>query len=230
MNRSMTNAVRFVMDECLPPFVRDSKAFMYPFFLFAYRGRNVGTAMNFKRVVHSWGRADYAKYYENLNTISRNRPTDLNGPSLKAILASIDPAAKTLLDVGCGKGFFLEQLKGRGLSLYGTDIVDKAQDKSFRYTQASIEHLPFPDKSFDVVTCFHTLEHIVDLPAAVAELNRVARRQLMVVVPCQRWYFYTLDEHVNFFPYAEKLTSAIGLKQFTCRKVWGDWLYIGVPE
>jgi len=230
MNRSLTNAIRFVMDECLPPIIRDSRLFMYPFFLFAYRGRNVRTAMNFKRLVHHWGPDDYADYYRDLNTISRNRPTDLNGACVREMIDALDPAAKSLLDVGCGNGYFLRQLEGRGLSLYGTDIVDKARSKNFQFVSAGVEHLPFADKSFDVVTCSHTLEHIIALPAAVSELKRVARRQLMVVVPCQRWYFYTLDEHVNFFPYDEQLTSAIGLKDFSCRRVRGDWLYIGRPE
>ena len=229
MNRTFTNVIRFFMDECIPPVIRDSKPFMYPFFMFAYRGRNVATAMNFKRVVGNWGPSDYAEYYRGLNTISRNRATDLNGPTLRAIASALDPSAKNLLDVGCGNGYLLERLGGRGLSLFGCDIVDKAAGKAFRYVRANIERLPFPDKAFDVVTCCHTLEHIVDLGAAVSELKRVARKQLIIVVPCQRWYFYTLDEHVNFFPYAETLTSAIRLREFSCRKIWGDWLYVGRP-
>jgi SAM-dependent methyltransferase len=230
MNRSVTNVIRFVMDECLPPVIRDSRLFMLPFFALAYRGRNIGTAMNFKRLVHEWGPADYANYYEGLNTISRNRATDLNGPSVRAIHAGLDPSATSLLDVGCGNGYLLRQLSGSGMSLFGCDIVDKAKSKPFRYVRAKIEQLPFPDQSFDIVTCCHTLEHVVDLGTAVSELKRVARKQIIVVVPCQRWYFYSLDEHVNFFPYAEKLTSAIGLRNYSCRKVWGDWLYIGRPE
>jgi len=230
VNRTFTNAVRFVMDECLPPAIRDSRVFMYPFFMVAYRGRNVRTAMNFKRLVHGWGPSDYADYYRDLNTISRNRPTDLNAGCIRAMVEALDPSARSLLDVGCGNGYFLNQLHGRGLSLFGCDIVDKVKNRSFPYVQAAVERLPFADKSFDVVTCSHTLEHIINLPAAVSELKRLARKQLMVVVPCQRWYFYTLDEHVNFFPHAEQLTSAIGLKEFTCRKIWGDWLYVGRPE
>ena len=48
MNRKLTNSIRFVMDELIPPFIRDSKIFMYPFFYLAYRGRNIREMMDFK--------------------------------------------------------------------------------------------------------------------------------------------------------------------------------------
>ena len=51
MNRGLTNAIRFVMDELIPPFIRDSKVFMYPFYLFAYRGKNIKEVMQFKTKV-----------------------------------------------------------------------------------------------------------------------------------------------------------------------------------
>jgi hypothetical protein len=60
------------------------------------------------------------------------------------------------------------------------------------------------------VTCFHTLEHTRDLRAAIAELKRVARRQLIVIVPRQRSFFYTLDLHLQFFETPEALAEAMG--------------------
>lgn len=66
------------MDEMIPPFIRDSKVFMYPFYLFAYRGRNIQEVMQFKSKVYSYTAEDYEKFYNNLNTISRNRATDMN--------------------------------------------------------------------------------------------------------------------------------------------------------
>jgi SAM-dependent methyltransferase len=42
--------------------------------------------------------------------------------------------------------------------------------------QASVERLPFADKSFDFVYCSHILEHVRDPIAACAELSRVGRR------------------------------------------------------
>src|SRR5690606_22540386 len=120
---------------------------------------------------------------------------------IRAMLQSIPSDTRTLLDVGCGRGYFLERVKEAraDLSVMGCDVVDKVEGK-LPLTLGRIEALPFPDQSFDVVTCSHTLEHIIDPSDAIRELKRVARRLLFIVVPCQRYYFYTLDEHVNFYP------------------------------
>lgn len=46
-------------------------------------------------------------------------------------------------------------------------------------------HLPFPDGAFDLVVCFHVLEHVPDDRAAASELARVVGDvgQAVVVVP-----------------------------------------------
>lgn len=229
MNRNITNVIRFLMDDCIPAIIRDNKYFMYPLYYYAYRGRDINTAMNFKSLVYSFTEEEYSEFYNNLNTISRNRKTDLNEPSIDFIITNLDKSAKNLLDIGCGKGFFLKQLKDTGLDLFGCDIVDKDSSREYEYTKGNIEKLPFVDKQFDIVTCFHTLEHIINLDKAVAELKRITKKQLIIAVPCQRYFYYTLDEHVNFFPFKEKLTSTVNIKKHSCDKIWGDWVYIGYP-
>ncbi len=229
MNRSLANFIRFFMDECVPPIIRDTAWFMYPFYFLAYRGKNVKQAMNFKRLVYSFTDEEYRKFYEGLDTISRNRKTDLNEPSIRALLAHIPPGTKNLLDVGCGRGYFLGKVRAERpeIDLVGCDVVDKLKVDGVSLVQGSAENLPFPDKSFDVVTCSHTLEHIVDPARAVSELKRVAKHVLLVVVPCQRYYFYTLDEHVNFYPEPELLLAEMGVPGATCEKLHGDWVWTG---
>jgi ubiquinone/menaquinone biosynthesis C-methylase UbiE len=227
VNRSLTNAIRFVLDECLPPVIRDSWWFMYPFFFLAYRGKNVREAMDFKRLVYSFSEAEYENFYASLDTISRNRKTDLNEPSIAAMLAGIPPNAQNLLDVGCGRGYFLDRVRQHrpDLQLMGYDLVDKMATEGIPLTRGRLEKLPFADASFDVVTCSHTLEHILSPSAAISELKRVARHVLYVAVPCQRHFYYTLDEHVNFYPQKEILTAQMGIKESDCVKLHGDWLY-----
>lgn len=230
MNRNTTNIIRFVMDEWVPAAIRDSRWFMYPFFYVAYRGRNIREVMEFKSRVYSFTPAEYDRFYNSLNTISRNRETDLNRESLEFILANIAQGSHSLVDVGSGNGFLLKQIRARHphMRLTGVDIKDGDRNRdTYAYVKGRIESLPFGDKSFDVVTCSHTVEHLVNLEVCVSELIRIARKQIFIVTPKQRYFYYTLDEHVNFFPFKEKLTSAIPLEHYSCENIKGDWVYVG---
>jgi ubiquinone/menaquinone biosynthesis C-methylase UbiE len=228
MNRKLTNAIRFVMDELIPPFIRDSKVFMYPFFVIAYRGRNISEVMDFKKNVYRYSPDEYAAFYNNLNTISRNRETDLNPACVKFILSQLDENDQTLVDIGCGKGYMLDQIAKRHphLELTGFDIKAPDGNEPFNYVVGNVEALPFEDAAFDVVICNHTLEHLLQLDQCISELIRIAKRKLIIVTPCQRYYYYTLDEHVNFFPFKESLTSRFIFDNYVCYKLQGDWAYM----
>jgi SAM-dependent methyltransferase len=51
---------------------------------------------------------------------------------------------------------------------------------------ADVQHLPFRDYVFNVVTCFHTLEHLHNPQVALDELVRVSRKVVHIKVP---WRF-----------------------------------------
>ena len=126
MNRRTTNAIRFVLDELLPPFIRDSKVFMYPLYVFAYGKLDVRREMAFKELVHGWTSAEYQDFYRSLtSSISRRRLTDLNTPSVTRILAELDNA-RSAIDVGCGNGWLLAQISASrpDIALFGVDVVD----------------------------------------------------------------------------------------------------------
>ena len=232
MNRRLTNAIRFVMDELIPPFIRDSKVFMYPFYLFAYRGKNIKEVMQFKTKVYTYSPEEYTDFYNGLNTISRNRATDLYQACIDFILDKIDPTAKSLVDIGCGGGYLLNKIHERhpSIALTGFDLKEPEKHEVFDFVHGNVERLPFEDHSIDVVVCCHTVEHLIKLDLCISELIRITRKQLFIVTPCQRYFYYTLDEHVNFFPQKESLTSKIPLTEFTCEKLQGDWAYLGTPS
>lgn len=220
------------MDELVPPFIRDSMIFMYPFYMFAYRGRNIKEVMAFKTNVYHYSPEQYSDFYNNLNTISRNRATDLNQACIDFILKKCDPSAVNLIDIGCGSGYLLNKIgeKFPAIERYGFDIKEPSGKENFKYVHGNIEHLPFDDNAFDVVVCCHTIEHLLKLDLCISELVRITKKQLFIVTPCQRFFYYTLDEHVNFFPYEEKLTSLFPFTEFECEKLQGDWAYLGLKE
>lgn len=228
MNRSITNTIRFFLDECIPPFIRDSRWFMYPFFYIWFKGKNIAFYMDFKSRVYKLSDEEFINAYRNLDCLGTDRPCDLNQASINFMLKNLEEGARTLLDVGCGRGHWLNVVASKtALKVTGCDLHDAVALTSAAYVKGNIEALPFPDQSFDIVTCHHTLEHLKDLPAAIAELKRVARQQIIIVVPCQRYYYYTMDMHINFFPIKAYLQELMKMEKNVCQNVWGDWVFIG---
>src|SRR5262245_61582290 len=126
MNRKLTNTIRFVMDGLVPPFIRDSRVFMYPFYRYWFNGKNVSRVMDFKSYFHEMSDNEIQALYCNLECRSNHRPTDLNTESLDFILSNLDFASKTLIDVGCGRGFFLKQVGKLGrYELAGCDLLEE---------------------------------------------------------------------------------------------------------
>lgn len=221
------------MDECLPPVLRDNRWFMYPFFMIAYRSWDVRRAMDFKRNVAYMTQADYARYYTSIRSISRDRDTDLNAQCIAAIEAVLFGMTHgKVLDAGCGNGFLARLLQQRYpmLEIVSIDIARPEVDLPGAFCCSALDALPFQAAAFDLVICSHTLEHCLNADDVLVELKRVCAKELILVVPRQRPFYYTLDEHVQFYFYEEQLTTAVGIKRFECRRLGGDWFYRGVLE
>lgn len=213
------------MDDFLPPVIRDNKFFMLPLFYFWFKGKNIKEFMNWKSIVYSLTNEEFCNIYRNMDSRGMDRETGLNSKCISYISSNLEPDSKTLLEVGCGKGFFLKSTAG--YEKYGCDLFDQIDIKGVKYQKADVEFLPYEDNQFDIVTCFHTLEHIKNIDRAIYELKRITRKQLIIVVPCQKWYYYSLDLHINFFPIKSILENAINIENHTCINIMGDWVYIG---
>ncbi len=88
----------------------------------------------------------------------------------------------TLLDVACGPGLITAALKGSNVTVVGADLstemlrVARQLNPDARFEQADAEALPFPDESFDAVSCNFGMLHFGDPPRAIGEAARVLRR------------------------------------------------------
>jgi 2-polyprenyl-6-hydroxyphenyl methylase/3-demethylubiquinone-9 3-methyltransferase len=105
----------------------------------------------------------------------------INRPRVGFYLEQLgDLGGRLVLDAGCGGGLVARELAAAGAEVAGVDrslgslgVARRAVGARFRPAQGRLEHLPFADGSFDVVVAADVLEHLPDLPVAVAELARV---------------------------------------------------------
>lgn len=90
----------------------------------------------------------------------------------------LGPATR-VLDLGCGRGGILEELRPRAGWAAGIDpdwasLADHRMP-DFPRACARAESLPFPDGAFDLVCCSWVLEHLPDPAKALAEVVRVLK-------------------------------------------------------
>lgn len=229
MNRKVTNIIRFFIDECLPPIIRDSKIFMLPLFYFWYKGKNYYTPLNLKKNIWQMSEQQIADVYNKLDCRATDRATDLSIGCIKKINSYIPNTNLNILDVGCGRGYFVKQLREINSlnQISACDVFNNLEINGVSYKQVNLNNLPYNDKEFDFVCCSHVLEHVTDINKAIQELKRVCKKTLIICIPKQRYYYYTLDMHIHFYPYKEKLVYDIGLKSYEIFEIDGDWVYIG---
>jgi SAM-dependent methyltransferase len=104
-------------------------------------------------------------------------------------------AGDSVLDVGCGKAFLLYELTQAvpGLNVRGLDIsrygIENAKPEVRPFLEVgNATHLPFPDKSFDLVISINTFHNLYcyDLDKAIREVERVGRKHKYIVVESYR--------------------------------------------
>jgi ubiquinone/menaquinone biosynthesis C-methylase UbiE len=227
ISRRTSLAIQWILDQLLPPVLRDSRWFMYlP--MKAVFGRYVGDFMDFKAHAFTLSEEEFSDVYRKVASVNELQgETDLNEACTRAILASVTEG--TVLEVGSGRGYLAAKLLAQGLEVTACDIVVSpelvARYPDITFVENSMEHLPFPDASFDTVVTTHTLEHVQELAQSMSELRRVARHQLVIVVPKQRPYVYNFSLHINFFPYEWSLVGQLGHRPDVTIKDLGDWYY-----
>jgi ubiquinone/menaquinone biosynthesis C-methylase UbiE len=122
-------------------------------------------------------------------------------PAIAEFVRGRDQRKLRLIDVACGSGRFLAQLKQAfpAMPMTGVDLSRAYLDEAARFLanrrgvtfqQANAEALPFADASADIVTCvylFHELPHEVRRRAA-AEMARVLKPGgLFVFIDSLQW-------------------------------------------
>jgi SAM-dependent methyltransferase len=126
------------------------------------------------------------------------------------VSAYIQEPVSSLLDVGCNAGVWLRDCARRypGARLAGVEINEPAIEKARQLVptaelhRTGAEKIPFPDRTFQYVTCVEVLEH---LPAelrgqAFQEMRRVLQPggRLIMTVPHRGWFDWLDSNNVRY--------------------------------
>lgn len=122
----------------------------------------------------------------------------------------IKPDAAAILDVGCNVGALVGELLRRHPNAFvaGVEINAAALEVARRnHPKADLRHsgaenIPFPEATFDVVTCVEVLEHLPASlrPAAFQEMRRVLKPggRLLMTVPHAGWFDWLDSNNVRY--------------------------------
>jgi SAM-dependent methyltransferase len=141
----------------------------------------------------------------------RESPGHREGADLDLVVEWCEPAEGVkALDVATGGGHVARRLRELGAEVVTLDPSPGMQADVL----APAEHIPFDDGAFDVVVTRIAPHHFEDIRAAVAELERVSNR--LVVIEDT---LYSSERHEQ----AEKLRDPTHVRSYT-EDEWRDFL------
>lgn len=115
---------------------------------------------------------------------------------------------KTILDVGCGRGFYLKMISHYQFikEIHGVDIEKKYlkiakkinNDDRVLIKENSVYSLPYPDNFFDFIICSEVLEHLRNDIKALKEIKRVLKPKGHLVITVPNYHFPFLWDPLNW--------------------------------
>ncbi len=131
------------------------------------------------------------------------------------LINSFNSESKTLLDIGCGTGDFLETAQKDNWNVTGIEPNENARQIANSKTNNAvfeIRHLEqLEEHSFDVITLWHVLEHLPNLEMHITLLKKLLKLNgtLIIAVPNfksfdaehykQFWAAYDVPRHLWHF-------------------------------
>tara|TARA_B100000767_G_scaffold60749_1_gene56578 strand:+ start:2208 stop:3077 length:870 start_codon:yes stop_codon:yes gene_type:complete len=150
--------------------------------------------------------------YRIIKSISTRRKIRIGQNSLSKNTPQNNPR---LLDVGCGTGDFLYSCLKKGWQINGIENNKNAKNNSRTELSSFIfddfEFLKSQPERFDIITMWHSLEHIIDLKQTIVDMKKLLTNKGVIVVACpnhksfdamfykESWAAYDLPRHLWHF-------------------------------
>ena len=136
---------------------------------------------------------NYHKNYKNYG--SENSEKSSYEPYANFIEAYVTPKAR-ILDIGSGSSRLPEYIAKKGYEVFGCDFFPKGNLSEFKLEKVNTScrvisgsgySLPFKSESFDAVVTLNVLEHIVFVDKFLEEMNRILKRDGVLMISCPNW-------------------------------------------
>jgi len=162
------------------------------------------------------------------------------------LINSFSSEQKTLLDMGCGTGDFLETAQQNNWQVSGIEPNSDAREIANRKTNQSVydtaQLSKFESNTFDVITLWHVLEHVPNLEEHITIFKKLLKPNgtLVIAVPNynsfdakhykQFWAAYDVPRHLWHFNQASisKLVSKQTFKVEKVKPMWFDAFYVSM--
>jgi len=110
---------------------------------------------------------------------------DININTKNKILNKLSKQNKTLLDIGCGTGEFIEAMQKDGWNVSGMETAKEARDMAIKEDIHVFDDLKNINDKFHIITMWHVLEHIHEIPTLMDNLSGLLSDDgfLVIAVP-----------------------------------------------
>lgn len=96
-----------------------------------------------------------------------------------------------VLDVGCGRGVFLELARDAGYEPFGVELAEADAEAARRRVGTDVvatdfEEIDSSDREFDVITLFHVIEHFRSPSSAMAKVHSLLKPGGLIIIETPR--------------------------------------------
>ncbi|WMI66657.1 class I SAM-dependent methyltransferase [Aestuariibaculum sp. YM273] len=119
------------------------------------------------------------------------------------LINSFQSESKTILDVGCGTGDFLQTAQNNGWTIFGVEPNKEARGVANQKTNDSVFDIDqlskFEPHIFDVITLWHVLEHLPNLEKQVSVFKTLLKPNGTLVIAVPNFKSYDAKYYKSFW-------------------------------
>lgn len=154
-------------------------------------------------------------HYSSYSYASEGYLSPLTVKSYNALLDEFEKFRQhnKILDVGCGRGWFLDEAKKRGWEVYGSEYSETAvklcKGRGINMISGKLETDSYENESFDVITSFEVIEHINNPIEEIKNIRKFLRKGGLFYCTTPNFNAtlrYYLKEDYNVISYPEHLS------------------------